>query len=142
MSPGDVVYYESAKCLHGRNRPMMGKNAYYVNMFTHYKPIQEGQWWNDENPAGTPDPVIGEKPVSEECHVDSLPGGNSTVKCDNPALGQFVSPELFQASKSDDLITWWRLTGPKDQAVEDGKGENAGGLNTPHTPQNSGNGEL
>lgn len=32
MEPGDVVYYESAKCLHGRNRPMMGNKAYYVNM--------------------------------------------------------------------------------------------------------------
>jgi hypothetical protein len=37
MSPGDIVYYESARCLHGRNRPLSG--GYYVNLFAHYRPI-------------------------------------------------------------------------------------------------------
>ena len=32
MEPGDIVYYESAKCLHARNRPLMGNDAYYVNL--------------------------------------------------------------------------------------------------------------
>lgn len=35
MEPGDIVYYESAKCLHGRVNPLhMG---YYVNLFAHYR---------------------------------------------------------------------------------------------------------
>lgn len=114
MEPGDVVYYESAKCLHGRNRPMMGPQAYYVNMFTHYKPVQEGQWWSEENPEGTPEAVLGDKPVKEECRLNHL--GNSSVQCDNPALGPNISPELFQVKDPDDLITWWRLTGPKVEA--------------------------
>jgi hypothetical protein len=29
MEPGDIVYYESAKCLHGRNRPLTGPDSYY-----------------------------------------------------------------------------------------------------------------
>jgi hypothetical protein len=41
MEPGDVVYYESARCLHGRPTPFNGK--YYANVFVHFKPA-EG--WN------------------------------------------------------------------------------------------------
>lgn len=35
MEPGDIVYYESAKCLHGRTEPLQG--GYYVNLFAHYR---------------------------------------------------------------------------------------------------------
>lgn len=35
MEPGDIVYYESARCLHGRMMPLNG--SYYVNLFTHYR---------------------------------------------------------------------------------------------------------
>ena len=37
MEEGDIVYYESAKCLHGRMRPLTGKGSYYVNLFAHYR---------------------------------------------------------------------------------------------------------
>jgi hypothetical protein len=125
MAPGDVVYYESAKCLHGRNRPLSGPNAYYTNMFTHYKPIQEGNWWLDANPEGSPEPVLGDTPVAEECRLikkDIVPAddGNAVgflqgVECDNPALGKFISPDLFQATKPDDLVKWWRMTTPPSE---------------------------
>jgi len=36
MAPGDVVYYESARLLHGREAPLRG--ASYANVFVHYKP--------------------------------------------------------------------------------------------------------
>ena len=36
MDEGDIVYYESAKCLHSRMKPMKGRGAYYVNLFAHY----------------------------------------------------------------------------------------------------------
>ena len=116
--PGDIVYYESAKCLHGRNRPLTGPGAYYVNLFTHYRPVQKGNWWLEENPEGTPEPVIGNKVVSDECHVKSTQQKQNesvTVECDNPALGQYISRDLFQATQPDDLITWWRQTGPKQE---------------------------
>ena len=35
MAPGDIVYYESARCLHGRMRPLNGTG--YVNLFAHYR---------------------------------------------------------------------------------------------------------
>ena len=36
MEPGDIVYYESAKLLHGRMKPLTGPGSYYVNLFAHY----------------------------------------------------------------------------------------------------------
>lgn len=35
LEPGEIVLYESAKCLHGRREPFKGE--YYRNMFVHYK---------------------------------------------------------------------------------------------------------
>ena len=35
MDPGDIVYYESARCLHARMNPLQG--GVYVNLFAHYR---------------------------------------------------------------------------------------------------------
>ena len=37
MNPGDMVFYESAKLIHGRPDPLDGD--FYVSVFNHYKPI-------------------------------------------------------------------------------------------------------
>jgi hypothetical protein len=37
MQPGDMVFYESARCIHGRPEPLHGQH--YVNAFIHYKPV-------------------------------------------------------------------------------------------------------
>jgi len=120
MEPGDVVYYESAKCLHGRNRPMAGPNAYYVNLFTHYRPIGDDDWFIKENPEGTPDPVLD---VDGECRLQEV-GTTETanhklgivqeVQCDDKRLGPYISPYLFTATSGDDLIEWWRMTAPPE----------------------------
>eukprot|EP01041_Mallomonas_annulata_P011603 gene11603-24296_t len=56
MAPGDIVYYESAACLHGRATPLDGD--YYVNLFTHYRPVGDPEWFLKPNPQGTPEPLI------------------------------------------------------------------------------------
>ena len=35
LQPGQILYYESARCLHGRKEPFKGN--FYNNMFVHYK---------------------------------------------------------------------------------------------------------
>jgi hypothetical protein len=129
MEPGDVVYYESAKCLHARNRPMKGPNAYYVNLFTHYRPVNDPAWFNKPNPEGTPEPVLGTKPLKEECQLvrkgltGTGPDGHSLgyvegVECQNPLLGPYISPTLFQANGPEDMIQWWRSTANGYQGPE------------------------
>lgn len=36
LQPGQMLFYESAKCIHGRPRPMKGR--YYTSLFIHYRP--------------------------------------------------------------------------------------------------------
>lgn len=43
MGAGELVYYESAKCLHGRPKPMRG--SMYVNLFAHFRPKNDPKWF-------------------------------------------------------------------------------------------------
>ncbi|CAB9519097.1 Ankyrin Repeat [Seminavis robusta] len=117
MQPGDIVYYESAKALHGRNRPLMGEDARYINLFTHYRPTGDPKWMLKANPEGTPEPVLE---VKGECRLQTvgtaeLPnkqlGIVEAVKCDDERLGDTISPTLFTATGGEDLIDWWKMTG-------------------------------
>ena len=42
MKAGEMVYYESAKCLHGRMTEFRGK--YYASIFVHYQPVDPAVW--------------------------------------------------------------------------------------------------
>ena len=37
-----MVFYESAKCLHGRMKTLKGR--YYGSLFLHYQPVDESIW--------------------------------------------------------------------------------------------------
>jgi hypothetical protein len=122
MEPGDIVYYESAKALHGRNRPMTGPNSYYVNLFTHYRPVEDADdWYKKPNPEGTPEPIMD---VDEGCRLvykgtsvttDGQLGVVQGVDCKDERLTASRSPTLFQAKSGDDLIEWWRMTDPRNK---------------------------
>eukprot|EP00980_Cylindrotheca_fusiformis_P013410 scaffold3416_cov120-Cylindrotheca_fusiformis.AAC.8 len=131
MEPGDVVYYESAKNLHGRNRPLKGKGAYYVNLFTHYRPVGEGDdWWFNTDAVPKSPPVIE---AIGKCHLDeNLLATKSTlkeqlgqVKCDDPRLGSNISPTLATAKNANDLFDWWLYTSPPSDNKAEEKEEEA-----------------
>mmetsp|Transcript_50578 Transcript_50578/g.100023 ORF Transcript_50578/g.100023 Transcript_50578/m.100023 type:complete len:611 (-) Transcript_50578:128-1960(-) len=58
MGPGDLVYYESARCLHSRMQPL--HSGTYANLFVHYRPKDDPQWYTKPNPPHTPAPVSAE----------------------------------------------------------------------------------
>uniref|UniRef100_A0A7S4MHH3 von Hippel-Lindau disease tumour suppressor beta domain-containing protein n=1 Tax=Odontella aurita TaxID=265563 RepID=A0A7S4MHH3_9STRA len=113
MTPGDVVYYESARCLHGRNRPLEGPGAYYVNLFTHYRPVGDPRWFARPNPEGTPEPLVD----VGECRLvgNGEEFGNGAVECDDPAVGPNLSPTLFSGRGGDSLQTWWEEVSPEEK---------------------------
>lgn len=118
MEPGDIVYYESAKCLHSRNRPLMGDDAYYVNLFTHYRPTGDPTWFSKPNDEGVPDPVVDmegqcrlEKVATAETSTKQL-GVVEAVRCDDQRLGPYISPTLYKVGSAEDLIKWWEMTSP------------------------------
>lgn len=102
MSPGDIVYYESAKCLHGRNTPLMGDS--YTNVFAHYRPKGDPQWYTKPNPDGSPKPLIDVGECALVGKRDQY--SQSAVQCDNPAIGPHLSPSMFVAKHAKDLVTW------------------------------------
>jgi len=115
MSPGDIVYYESAKCLHGRNRPLTGEGAYYVNLFAHYRPKGDPDWYRKENPEGAPERLLD---VGECKRVDDEEGwekrfSKGVMRCDDERVGINLSPTSFQANSGADLYAWWRSVSPK-----------------------------
>lgn len=42
LQPGEMLFYESAKCLHGRRSILHGK--YYGSIFIHYQPVDKSIW--------------------------------------------------------------------------------------------------
>ena len=42
MAAGEMLYYESAKCLHGRMTEFLGK--YYASIFVHFQPVDLDVW--------------------------------------------------------------------------------------------------
>jgi len=110
MEPGDIVYYESAKCLHGRNTPLDAD--FYVNLFSHYRPIGDPEWFTKSNPEGTPTPLIdiGECTVLSDtisAHEPSVSCGRSDVTTLSPTMNSIAGP--------GDLYDWWTYTGTRLQ---------------------------
>jgi len=117
MEPGDVVYYESAKNLHGRNRPLKGKNGYYVNLFTHYRPVNDGDDWWHMTDAIPRLPSVTE--AEGECHLDNklqtFGEQLGAVRCDDKRLGTNISPAMAKAFNANDLMAWWKYTSPDNE---------------------------
>ena len=108
MEPGTIVYYESAKALHGRNSPLAG--GFYTNLFTHYRPIGDPDWYLRDNPEGTPEPLIDVGKCELVGQANQYSQG--AVKCENDAIGPHLSPKLITATSGDDLYNLWLNTGP------------------------------
>jgi hypothetical protein len=110
-----TIYYsnmiaESAKALHGRNTPLISGN--YINLFTHYRPTGDPEWYKKENPEGTPEQLIDVGKCELVGKIDEYSVG--AVKCDNPAIGPHLSPTMFTAASGHDLFQWWLNVGPTD----------------------------
>ena len=106
------MYYESAKSLHGRNTPLA--SGHYANIFTHYRPIGDPDWYKKENPEDTPEPLMD----VGKCQLVGKPNEYSVgaVQCDNPAVGPHLSPKMITAESGDDLYNLWLSVGP---SIED-----------------------
>ena len=107
MNPGDIVYYESAKALHGRMKPLQGD--FYVNFFTHYRPIGDPEWFLKPNPEGTPLPLIN---LDGECRITK----DGAKECDAPTPLPTLSPTGHVVRSAQDLFDYWKSVAPKKTA--------------------------
>jgi hypothetical protein len=109
MDPGDIVYYESARCLHGRMQPLDG--GFYVNLFAHYRPEGDPEWFLKSNPPGTPEPVMD----IGTCTTDGV-----KATCTGAEV-PYLSPTLEQLKGPDDLFRFWKETSPKPSDAATGQ---------------------
>eukprot|EP01038_Epipyxis_sp_PR26KG_P004435 gene4435-6274_t len=105
MNEGDIVYYESARCLHGRMQPLEG--GFYVNLFAHYRPIGDPLWFQKPNPDKGPAPLMD---------IGECKSNGTTVECtnNNPQL-KFLSPKLQKITSADDLFEFWKEVAPNNE---------------------------
>jgi len=115
MAPGDLVYYESAACLHARNTPLRGGS--YVNLFAHYRPVGDPDWYQRENPPGTPERLLDVGRCRLVGEADAMSQG--AVVCEDPRIGPHLSPTMFTATNGADLYEWWEASaeGPPKRMV-------------------------
>jgi hypothetical protein len=100
MDPGDIVYYESARCLHGRMQPLRG--GYYVNLFAHYRPIGDDRWFLKPNPSDN---------IPQALDIGACYSNGSTVSCEGPYQTPHLSPRLDQLHGPQDLYSFWEEVG-------------------------------
>lgn len=108
MEPGDIVYYESARCMHGRMKPLRGE--YYVNLFSHYRPKGDPDWHIRKNPQGNVEQVhdIGHCAYSESTRQ---------VECSQIEASKipFLSRNLETVTRETDLFEFWKAVSPSEE---------------------------
>jgi hypothetical protein len=113
MYKSPLILLESAKALHGRNTPL--HSGKYINLFTHYRPLGDPEWYTRDNPEHTPEPLldVGDCRLTGKINEYS----NGAVTCDNNAIGQHLSPKMLTATSGEDLFQWWKSVGPVEEDI-------------------------
>merc|ERR1711933_315963 len=89
---------------HARNTPLVSGS--YANIFTHYRPVGDSNWYRRENFDHTPKRLldVGEcKRVGKRNEYST-----GSVVCDDSRIGPHLSPTRFVATSGDDLFHWWK----------------------------------
>ena len=83
-------------------KPLEG--AYYDNLFSHYRPVGDPEWFTRDNPEGTPAQLLD----VGECRV----GVDGSSVCDGARL-PYLSPQLEKVTEPGDLFQYWRKVSPR-----------------------------
>ena len=114
LESGDMLFYESSKCIHGRPTPFNG--SWYSSLFVHYRPVD----WNHHSidleshyavpphwgTAKPPDPnleeitLAGTAMLEKACPHDWC-GTKNTVKWSGPAIEGKVITTGFKYDRED-----------------------------------------
>lgn len=102
MEEGDIVFYESARCLHGRMAPLQGE--YYVNIFTHYRPVGDDSWYMKPRDPHCPEPVMD----LGECKIE-----NGKASCSSGHDVSYLDPNFHKVVDRKSLFNYWLEVSPQ-----------------------------
>jgi len=107
LTPGDILFYESSKCAHGR--PVPFKGSWYTSVFVHYHPLG----WND----GEVDPqTIAHyrvPPVWADTNVPKPPKTHEPLDMAGMSLLEPNCPDLW-CRCSQETVKW---SGPGEHGI-------------------------
>ena len=109
MQPGDLVFFESKRCLHGRMKALQGKS--YTSLFIHFIPEDEDNVdWTKPDPEA-PLPLLD---LQGKCYEVE----NGTTHCDTPVVLPTLSPSGNVVKSGQDLLDYWNsLASEKESAT-------------------------
>jgi hypothetical protein len=108
MEPGDIVYYESARCMHGRMSPLRGQ--YYVNLFAHYRPLGDPDWHTKPNP----DDGVKQVHTVGDCSYSETAERVECTGIDSSKI-PYMSRKLESVTKESDLFQYWLDVSPAEE---------------------------
>jgi hypothetical protein len=86
-------------------KPLQG--AFYVNLFAHYRPIGDPNWYRKRNPADSVPHLLD----IGECHLDGKVPNCTSAEGRVP----FLSPQLETLQGAADLFKYWLKTSPNQK---------------------------
>ena len=90
-------------------KPLRG--SFYVNLFAHYRPTGDSEWFLKNNPPGAPEPLLD---IGECTRI------NGTAKCTmNSHKVPYLSPALETLRGPQDLFRYWAKVGDHDTDSEE-----------------------
>ena len=98
----------------------------YVNIFSHYRPVGDPQWFQKDNPPGTPKPLID----IGDCNIDKSHCIQGTlcrerVKCSKSNIDT-LSPSMENLRDGSSLLNYWKKYVHKVPPVVTPKESNVG----------------
>ena len=99
-------------------KPLRGKS--YSNLFTHYRPLGDPEWFLKENPPGTPPQLhdIGSCTAHSEVMGEVGEGGGVGMHCDKAGSLPYLSHSGVTVSGPGDLFQYWKRVSPTPEEVE------------------------
>ena len=82
LTPGDILFYESSKCYHGRPKPFHG--SWYTSIFSHYYPLDWKDADHDAEAHYAIPPSWKEDPTGKSDLPKLIPRGMSLEELDCP----------------------------------------------------------
>ena len=77
------------------------KGASYSNLFTHYRPVGDPQWFTRSNEKDTPEQILS---------IDHCDKEDGIVNCDGIQL-PYLSPSNEVVAGPNDLYSYWERIG-------------------------------
>jgi hypothetical protein len=101
LEPGQMLFYESAACLHGRRQVLRGK--YYASVFTHYQPVDSNIWdFNTEMVINNVPPHWRDGIIED--HGSRHAGQGLTI---DSRMSEAAPPRVIKGKRVDDIVAFY-----------------------------------